>query len=291
MFIPARGLAQILNLAPVGVLHVGAHHAEELEEYRQAGWGPRTWLEALPDLADQLRSMMSDSSEDLVIEGAAWHASGQVLGLNRTNHDASSSLLPLGEHQNVRPDIVVVEQVEVRTVTLDEVVDRHEAKFGHKPQLLSLDIQGAEMAALEGFASAVPCDWILTEVSWRELYVGQPLLKDIDRHLGDRGFCRIALFRIDEAGWGDAVYARATVFRAISWLRKLQFYVWVSLLQFRRRLTVGRVLIHRSLRRTRRSLRASIRSLVPSFLLRARRRAIGIQRSLRECLTGREFEA
>lgn len=286
MLIPISGISRILHLRPRGVLHVGAHHAEERDDYLSAGWGPRTWLEALPDLADRLRTALANSRDDLVLEGAAWHTSGQVLRLNRTNLDESSSLLPLGRHQDVRPDIVVVDQVDVSTVTLDEAVERHRLTFGHRPEFLSLDIQGAELAALEGFASDVPCDWILTEVAWRELYVGQPLLADVDRHLRHRGFRRVALMRIDEAGWGDALYIRGSVHQAIPQFRRLRLAVWVQVLQFRRRLGLGRVLLHRWLRRSRRSLRAAVRSLLPSALLRARRRAITASRRTAALLAG-----
>jgi FkbM family methyltransferase len=58
-----------------------------------------------------------------------------------------------------------------------------------RPEILKLDIQGSELAALEGFGSLldhVVC--IEAEVSFHRMYEAQPLSDDITRFLMGRGF-------------------------------------------------------------------------------------------------------
>jgi hypothetical protein len=49
--------------------------------------------------------------------------------------------------------------------------------------------------------------WVYTEVSSEELYVGQSLVPELDRWLGERGFVQVAAEWTDR-GWGDALYVR-----------------------------------------------------------------------------------
>jgi FkbM family methyltransferase len=74
----------------------------------------------------------------------------------------------------------------VEVVTLDSFVERNGLPL---PDLMKIDVQGYELAVLEGAASCLAsASAILVEVSFVELYEGQPLFRDIVCYLGDRGF-------------------------------------------------------------------------------------------------------
>jgi FkbM family methyltransferase len=79
----------------------------------------------------------------------------------------------------------VERQVPLTLITLDTICKRH----GVRPDAIKLDIQGAELAALEG-AENVLKDVLAVEleVAFQETYVGQPLFSDIDAFLRARGF-------------------------------------------------------------------------------------------------------
>ena len=47
-------LTKIWNVRPTGVIHVGAHQAEESADYTRLEWGNVIWVEAQPDLAAEL---------------------------------------------------------------------------------------------------------------------------------------------------------------------------------------------------------------------------------------------
>lgn len=77
--------------------------------------------------------------------------------------------------------------VDVPLLTLSDFIDQHKRPL---PNLLKLDVQGAELAIFKGTR---PEHWqnvlaIQTEVEFAELYAGQPLFGDVDAYLRGQGF-------------------------------------------------------------------------------------------------------
>ena len=62
MYVSVAELSKDWNIAPTGVLHVGAHLAEEALDYETFGWTPVIWVEAQPNLVQALNSKL-DSLE------------------------------------------------------------------------------------------------------------------------------------------------------------------------------------------------------------------------------------
>jgi FkbM family methyltransferase len=75
--------------------------------------------------------------------------------------------------------------------------------------LIWMDLQGAELRALEGMGALIKNIKILyTEVEYKPLYVGQPLFQDIDRFLRKSGFRLHGQFNRSE-WFGDAMYVQS----------------------------------------------------------------------------------
>ena len=69
-----------------------------------------------------------------------------------------------------------------------------------------MDIQGAELLALNGFKEGLKnINYIYLEVNEVEIYKGCPLIGDIDEFLEDLGFERKET-HITVQEWGDAFY-------------------------------------------------------------------------------------
>ena len=181
------------GVLPSRVLHVGAHEAEETDLY--ARWGAEVlWVEANPTLANRLKQRGLN-----VVCGAAWSSAGP-LTLHVASNGHSSSVYPMGLHTIRHPDVHTVGTVQTEGFRLDTLP--------FLPDMLNLDIQGAELEALKGAVGLLGgVRWICTEVSSEELYVGQSLVPELDRWLGDRGFVQVAAEWTDR-GWGDALYVR-----------------------------------------------------------------------------------
>jgi FkbM family methyltransferase len=206
MLISVRDLSEVWKVRPKSVLHVGAHLAEEEKEYRAFGWGHITWIEAQPKLVKVLENSLSPETNS-VVQGAVWHTPGEKLVLNIASNSQSTSLLKFGTLPEYYPDITYVEELEVVTATLDELLP-----FDYTPDLINLDIQGVELDALKGFESRLSkVNWIYCEVNTQELYEGCTLLPDLDIYLEQKGFKRLYIAWAPIGQWGDAIYARQSL--------------------------------------------------------------------------------
>lgn len=226
VLIPITELTNYWQVHPKGVIHVGAHEAEESSHYNAAGWGKVYWVEAQPDKVKFLRNKFKNSTDE-VIDAAVWSEAGIPLELHVMTNSASTSLLDLGTHVEAHPDITFSHSIEVRTQVLKDLISQDS-----KADYLCLDIQGAELEAVKGFNDRLQAmNWIYTEVNREELYKGCCLVGDLDRHLEANGFTRMAT-RWTEFGWGDALYVHARVkqnlrtFDILKWtLRNCHYYV------------------------------------------------------------------
>ncbi len=78
----------------------------------------------------------------------------------------------------------VQNEIEVETITIDKYVENKSA-----PNLLWIDLQGAEMLMLQGSIQSLQSVKIIyIEVTFREIYIGQPLFYEIDAFLEKNGF-------------------------------------------------------------------------------------------------------
>lgn len=206
MLFPVETLASVWQVKPSGVLHVGAHEAEELNEYRKHGWGKIIWVEAQPSLANKLKSTL-DRDENLVIEAAVWNKTGVKFDLKITSNSQSTSLLNFGSLKTKYPEISLVNTVEVISVRLDEVLtEENEFNF------VNLDIQGVELEALQGMGILLDkVEWIYTEVNKEQVYESCATVEEMDIFLRNQGFKRIATRWVHGKGWGDALYVRTEV--------------------------------------------------------------------------------
>ena len=201
MLISVNSLRNVWGVKPTGVLHVGAHEAEELDAYMKANWAPITWVEVQPSKLEILERKLPKVSNHL-IEAAIWGTSGIELTLKITNNTESTSLLDLDTHTVRHPDVIVESIIEVTTTTLDDLSLPTEVEY------LSLDIQGSELQALLGFKKGIKTvNWIYTEVNREELYKGCAIVEEIDSFLAKEGFEREVTVWT-KYGWGDALYVR-----------------------------------------------------------------------------------
>jgi FkbM family methyltransferase len=188
-------------------MHVGAHLAEEYQEYKDQNWIDKfskraIWVEAQPDLASKLQESL-DKSENLVYNFAVWEENGKSLEFNIANNSQSSSLFELSKHAEIYPQIKYVERIMVETIRLETLLGMTELE----PDFLNLDIQGAELIALKSLGSRINnFKWIYTEVNKEYVYKGCALVSEIDEFLASANFTRVATRWVKGKGWGDALY-------------------------------------------------------------------------------------
>ena len=201
MLISFEDLTRFWRVKPIGVVHVGAHQAEEAEDYLRYGFGAVVWIEAQPGLIEELNLKISPPSQ--VIHALVWNESGVKMNLRLASNGQSSSIFQLGTHKERYPHIEVSGYAELTTSRLEDILPL-DINFN----FLNLDIQGAEFEAIEGMGSMLAkVDYIYTEVNRAQLYKGIKEIKAIDEFLEEQGFRRVATVWTN-ADWGDALYIR-----------------------------------------------------------------------------------
>jgi FkbM family methyltransferase len=186
------------------VLHIGAHHGQEADTYRALGAKRVTWVEANPAVVPLLRQNVEPLGHSVITALVTDHT-GDTVDFHVTNNEQSSSVLNLGTHRYEHPEVVVTASLQLRTTTLDDLCEREGVPT---PDLLVMDVQGAEMLVLRGaqrILEGVGC--IYAEVNERPVYAGAALLPAFDSYLSDRGFDRVST-TLTVHGWGDALYVR-----------------------------------------------------------------------------------
>ena len=205
MYITVSELSKYWNIAPTGVLHVGAHLGEEASDYEKFGWAPVIWVEAQPNLVKVLNSKL-DPSKHKVVEAAIWEEDGVPLKLHIASNSQSTSLLNFGSHADSYPDITFVSEIDVSTKRLDSII-----KPDEMPNFINLDLQGVELSAIKSLGKLLlSVDYIYTEVNKNEVYEGGTLVTDLDEFLVVNGFKRASTRWYLREGWGDALYIRKT---------------------------------------------------------------------------------
>jgi FkbM family methyltransferase len=189
-----------------GVLHCGAHLAEEAPDYDRA-FGPDVpvwWVEGNPAVFAKITgTLVSYPNQHLVCALLADIDWGER-EFHVTNYDGmSSSLLRFGTHPTFSPDTVFVNHLVLPTRTVDSLVAEH----GIAANMLVMDLQGAEGLCLAGAKDLLPSlDFVMSEVNKVEVYEGCVMVDELDRVLKD--FDRVETLWVSDFGWGDGLWIR-----------------------------------------------------------------------------------
>ncbi|MBO9573120.1 MAG: FkbM family methyltransferase [Chitinophagaceae bacterium] len=119
------------------------------------------------------------------VHRCALGSKNEVIQMHVTSSSDSSSLLPLTENMHHEYGQVQTALTDVEVVRLDDYVKTKSIRF---PQVIKIDVQGYELEALKGAIDVLEqVKYIILEVSFIELYKGQPLFKDIVTFLEEKG--------------------------------------------------------------------------------------------------------
>lgn len=171
-----------------GLIHVGAHEGEEAWIYDALKIPQVLWVEGDPDLMSQLRKTISGFKRQTAVEALLAETAGELVTFYVTNNDgASSSVLPLGRHAEMYPEVEVAVQKNLVTETLEKILEIHDPSAVIDGMVI--DVQGAELSVLKGAGDRLlQFKWIFAECSDFELYKGCCTLETLTHFLGTKGF-------------------------------------------------------------------------------------------------------
>lgn len=176
----------LARLDPELVVDVGANRGQ-FALFARHCW-PRARIvsfEPLPAAAKLCRMVMNGDPNFTLIEAAIAVSKGTSV-INVTADDDSSSLLALGERHRALYGSTVVKTLEVQTGRLTDFLPKAEIP---PSALIKIDVQGFELEVLRASEDLLPLvSHVYTELSFVELYGGQPLAGEAVSYLDAGGF-------------------------------------------------------------------------------------------------------
>jgi FkbM family methyltransferase len=171
------------------ILDIGANEGQFAHEIRREC--PRALVysfEPLPDVFSRLQANVANDDRIVPVNIGLGEHSG-AMPMHRSDLSPSSSLLPMADaHRQEWPKSAHFEVVEVGIERLDDWVARSGATL-RRDLLVKLDVQGFELSVIRGGRETLrKARMVIAEVSFEELYEGQPLFAEVHAELCSMGF-------------------------------------------------------------------------------------------------------
>lgn len=201
MLIPLHELVNKYKIIFNGILHVGAHECEEINDYeRYISRDKILWIEALP-----LKVQLSrDRHPGINIENAIVSDKIEDVIFKVSNNGQSSSILDFGLHSTYHPEVKYITTFHGTTSLLKDILPKYNINYN----FLNFDIQGAELKALKGMEEYLNnVDYLYTEVNSDYVYKECALVNELDEYLSQFDLVRIET-RWTGCKWGDAFYIK-----------------------------------------------------------------------------------
>jgi len=197
----------LFDLIVTGILHVGANDGGEFKEYQELTGGPIVYVEAIPSVHERLQKRIENDRRALALQAVCSDEVGKSVRFNIANNSGlSSSMLDLGEHADLHPDIVYVSHFDSITTTVD-ALERDNSVI-QKCNVMVIDTQGADLMILRGAESALDhMDAVVVEVSENPLYKGGASFEQIREFLCQKGYALRSL-EYNALLYGDALFMR-----------------------------------------------------------------------------------
>ena len=183
-------------LRSTGVLHIGAHRGTEAAIY---DWLHKKvlWIEANPKIAEELSDNISRHFDQKYICVLVGNQNKENVDFYISNNDAACSSI-YDFSKKVKDKILwkernflMTEKIQLKMQTLDDIFNSNKINPSDYSHWI-MDIQGAELLALEGAKDSIKfCNSLEIEVSKEEFYNGGAKWNDIKNLLTKENFILI----------------------------------------------------------------------------------------------------
>ena len=204
MILSFTNMVKKYNMDIKGIIHIGAHRGQEIEEYIDNGVQDIIMFEPVSLNFSILEKRMQDMNANITAYQVALGNEEKNVTMYLSDNDLiSSSVLKPKAHLQLHPGVGFPETEEVEMQKLDSFSEETE-NFN----FINMDVQGYELEVLKGGAETLKhIDYVYCEINRDELYEGNAFVEDLDKFLADYSMERV---ETDWAGtlWGDALYVK-----------------------------------------------------------------------------------
>lgn len=206
MLIPLQQILDKYKFQPTGVIHVGAHWAEEHNDYIKAGIIYKTYIEPCKEAFDIMVRNVSDYLNTVCYNYACGSENTEMeINVSHNNQGQSNSLLKPLLHLQQHPSVVFTEKELVKVSTLDNLpMDRSLYDF------LVMDCQGYEGEVLKGATKTLEgIKMIYTECNRGQTYENNMEIEEMDEYLKQFNFSRVETYwPSPNWTWGDCIFIK-----------------------------------------------------------------------------------
>jgi FkbM family methyltransferase len=195
------------------IFDVGANRGDVTVRYRQDF--PEAEIFAFEPFPESLDIFRGKHGEDKKIHAFQLALAGEEgEKILYVNHNVDTNSLLPSQATGLSSDVQVknISELPVKTTTLD--IFCRDKGIGYI-DILKMDIQGGEWAALQGASALLKngkIGLIYSEVYFIEQYKGQPLFHDISKLLHSYGYylqdIYSPIYGNDNIAWGDAIFTK-----------------------------------------------------------------------------------
>lgn len=197
------------NINAAGIIHIGAHHGQEISTYYK-DQDVRNIILFEPSVSSfkTLKENISRQNRPSHILNITAYNCGlgpeeKEVDFFVASNGQSSSVLKPKIHITQHPDITFNSMEKINIKTLDS--------FNFKGyEYINMDVQGYELQVLKGAINTLKdIKWIYTEVNNQPLYEECTIIDNLDLFLEEQGFKRQDTSWCKLHGnWGDALYIK-----------------------------------------------------------------------------------
>ena len=221
-----------------GIIHVGAHSGQEVEEYNQYK-NKVILFEPQKDIFNELIQNVNKYENIYCYNfGLGSKNENKTIYRSEGNKGMSSSVLSPELHLLVQPNISFENTEEIK-------IKRFDSLNIETLNFLTLDVQGFELEVLKGFGKELEnVEFIFTEINTKFLYKDNALVADIDKYLKNYNFIRVYT-NVDCFNYfGDAFYIKknnekykATLLRKIINIINISnYFLYIKKIQYPKKL-------------------------------------------------------
>lgn len=200
MLISFSEIVKKYNMNITGIIHIGAHYGEELQDYIDNGINDMILFEPLIDNFNILEENVKNLNVNIWAHQVALGSTSGIAEMYvSSNEKQSSSILKPKVHLTHHPNVSFpsTEQVEVKTLDQFETFNFN---------FINMDVQGYELEVLKGGSKTLEhIDYVYCEVNRDEVYENNAFIEQIDDYLEKYNLIRVET-SWDGGIWGDALY-------------------------------------------------------------------------------------
>jgi FkbM family methyltransferase len=199
-------LSPLTMFKPTAALELGSRDAKDAKWLADEYNVPVVCWEANPPSIEVCEFVIGDREDITLVPKAAWSESGPLkfFPVINGNIGASSAFKADPAYPYERR----YQQKEIE-VEAQRVADWYDENPEHdRPNLLCIDLQGAEIEALKGCVGILQdVEVIVTEGQYRRLYHDTPLISDIETYLNEHDFHMVTGNKVND-WFGDFLFVK-----------------------------------------------------------------------------------